>query len=83
MIFSRTIYPFACKFHEVIVVLFFVFVLVLFFSRQVFFSLYFPGYPGTYSVYQPGLKLRNLPASVSEVLGLKECITTTWQSHCF
>jgi hypothetical protein len=30
-----------------------------------------PGCPGTHSVDQAGLELRNLPASVSQVLGLK------------
>jgi hypothetical protein len=68
--------------------LFFVFVFVLFcfvcfvfvclfvclFLRQV--SLCSPGCPGTYSVDQAGLKLRNLPASASQVLGLKACATT-------
>jgi hypothetical protein len=35
-----------------------------------------PGCPGTHSVEQPGLELRNLPASASQVLGLKACATT-------
>jgi hypothetical protein len=39
-------------------------------------SLCSPGCPGTHSVDQAGLELRNLPASVSRVLGLKVCITT-------
>jgi hypothetical protein len=39
-------------------------------------SLYSPGCPGTQSVDQAGLKLRNLPASASRVLGLKACATT-------
>jgi hypothetical protein len=34
-------------------------------------SLYNPGCPGTHSVDQSGLKLRKLPASASQVLGLK------------
>ena len=34
-------------------------------------SLYSPGCPGTHFVDQAGLKLRNLPASASRVLGLK------------
>ena len=39
-----------------------------------------PSCPGTYSVDQIGLKLRNLPASASasHVLGLKACATTAW-----
>jgi hypothetical protein len=32
--------------------------------------------PGTHSVDQAGLELRNLPASASQVLGLKECATS-------
>jgi hypothetical protein len=39
-------------------------------------SLYSPGCPGTHSVDQAGLKLRDLPASASQVLGLKACATT-------
>jgi hypothetical protein len=48
--------------------------LVLFFRDRV--SLYSPGCPGTHSVDQAGLELRNLPASASQVLGLKVCATT-------
>jgi hypothetical protein len=51
-----------------------------FFSFFVFFqdrvSLCSPGYPGTHSVVQAGLELRNPPASASQVLGLKVCATT-------
>ncbi|GAB1302366.1 Kinesin-like protein KIF11 [Apodemus speciosus] len=39
-------------------------------------SLYSPGCPGTHSVDQAGLELRNPPASASQVLGLKACATT-------
>jgi hypothetical protein len=35
-----------------------------------------PGCPGTHSVDQASLKLRNPPASASRVLGLKVCATT-------
>jgi hypothetical protein len=35
-----------------------------------------PGCPGTHSVDQAGLELRNSPASASQVLGLKACATT-------
>jgi hypothetical protein len=35
-----------------------------------------PGCPGTHFVDQASLKLRNLPASASQVLGLKACTTT-------
>jgi hypothetical protein len=38
-------------------------------------SLCSPGCPGTHSVDQAGLKLRNLPASASWMLGLKACAT--------
>ena len=38
-------------------------------------SLYSPGYPGTHFVDQGGLKLRNLTASASQVVGLKACAT--------
>jgi hypothetical protein len=39
-------------------------------------SLCSPGCPGTHSVDQAGLELRHLPASASQVLGLKACATT-------
>jgi hypothetical protein len=45
----------------------------LFFRDRV--SLCSPGCPGTHSVDQAGLELRNLPASASRVLGLKACAT--------
>jgi hypothetical protein len=59
--------------------------------RQLFFlffrwdrvSLCSPGCPGTHSVDQAGLKLRNPPASASWVLGLKACATTPGFSHAF
>jgi hypothetical protein len=53
-----------------VVVGFFVFVFV---DRV---SLYSPGCPGTHFVDQAGLELRDLPASASQVLGLKVCATT-------
>jgi hypothetical protein len=43
-------------------------------------SLYSPGCPGTHFVDQAGLELRNLPASASQVLGLKVCATTAWHN---
>jgi hypothetical protein len=46
-------------------------------------SLYSPGCPGTLSVDQAGLELRNPPASASQVLGLKACATTTRQISTF
>jgi hypothetical protein len=39
-------------------------------------SLYITGCPGTHSGIQAGLKLRDLSASASPVLGLKACATT-------
>jgi len=45
-------------------------------------SLCSPGCPGTHSVDQAGLELRNLPASASQVLGLKACTTTAQLSNC-
>jgi hypothetical protein len=39
-------------------------------------SLNSPGCPGTHSVAQAGLKLRNPTVSASQVLGLKACATT-------
>jgi hypothetical protein len=38
-------------------------------------SLCSPGCPGTHSVDQAGLELRNLPVSASQELGLKACAT--------
>jgi hypothetical protein len=46
----------------------------LFFAFQDRVSLYIPGCPGTHSVDQAGLELRNPPAS--QVLGLKAYATT-------
>ena len=45
-------------------------------------SLYSPGFPGTRSVDQACLKLRDPPASAPRVLGLKAC-ATTWLTPCF
>jgi hypothetical protein len=55
---------------------FVLFCFVLFFDTG--FYRYSPGYPGTHFVDQVGLKLRNPPASASQVLGLKACATTAW-----
>jgi hypothetical protein len=41
-------------------------------------SLCSPGCPGTHSVDQAGLQLRNPSASASQLLGLKACATTAW-----
>jgi hypothetical protein len=50
------------------------FVVVVVFRDRV--SLYSPGCPRTHFVDQAGVELRNLPASASQVLGLKSCTTT-------
>jgi hypothetical protein len=55
-------------------------VLFCFFRDRV--SLCSPGCPGTHSVDQAGLKLRNPPASASQVLGLKACVTTAQPNKC-
>jgi hypothetical protein len=49
-------------------------VVVVIFRDRV--SLCGPGCPGTHSVEQAGLGLRNPPASASQVLGLQACATT-------
>ena len=45
-------------------------------------SLYSPDCPGTHSVDQAGLELRNPPASASQVLGL-QAYTTTPGHHSY
>jgi hypothetical protein len=55
-------------------VLFCLFFVFCFFQDTV--SLCSPGCPGTHSVDQAGLKLRDPLASASPVLGLKACATT-------
>jgi hypothetical protein len=55
-------------------ILFYFLFLFGFFRDRV--SLCSPGCPGTHSVDQAGLELRNLPASAAQVLGLKACTTT-------
>jgi hypothetical protein len=52
----------------------------LFFQDRV--SLCSPGCPGTHSVDQAGLELRNLPAPAFRVLGLKACATTPGKFFC-
>jgi hypothetical protein len=46
-------------------------------------SLCSPGCPGTHSVDQAGLKLRNPPASAPQMLGLKMCATTPGSNFLF
>jgi hypothetical protein len=59
--------------------LLFIYLFLVFRDRVFLCSL---GYSGTHSVDQAGLELRNLPASASQVLGLKVC-TTTAHYKCF
>jgi hypothetical protein len=59
----------------------FIYLFIYLFGDRV--SLCSPGCPGTRSVDQAGLKLRNLPASASQVLGLKACTTTAWLVYSF
>jgi hypothetical protein len=54
--------------------LYFLSLFILVFQDRV--SLCSPGCPGTHSVDQAGLELRNMPASASQVLGLKVFATT-------
>jgi hypothetical protein len=65
----------ACSYfvHFMLFFFFFFFFFFFGFSRQ---GLCSPGCPGTQFVDQAGLKLRNPPASASQVLGLKVCATT-------
>jgi hypothetical protein len=58
--------------------LFFFFFFLVFRDRV---SLCSPDCPGTQSVDQAGLELRNLPASASRVLGLKVCTTMPGWDH--
>jgi hypothetical protein len=62
---------FRCRRHHPTKGLCFGFVYFFFFRDRV--SLCSPGCPGTHSVNQAGLELRNPPASASRVLGLKAC----------
>jgi hypothetical protein len=64
---------FDCMYFFFLLLALFLFVYFVFPDRV---SLCSPGCPGTYFVDQAGLKLRNLPASASQVLGLKVCATT-------
>ena len=47
------------------------------------FGFFETGFPGIHFVDQAGLELRNPPASVSRVLGLKVCATTPGFSLTF
>ena len=55
---------------------FFIFYLFFCFLETGFFCVASPGYPGTHSVVQASLELRDPSASASQMLGLKACATT-------
>jgi hypothetical protein len=63
--------------HIILLFCFILFCFFFFFRDRV--SLYSLDGPGTHSVDQAGLELRNLPVCPSQVLGLKACTTTVWQ----
>jgi hypothetical protein len=65
--------PFTGVRHKILTLWFFCFVLFFVFRGRV--SQCSPGCPGTHSVYQAGLELRNPAASAFRVLGLKACAT--------
>jgi hypothetical protein len=69
----------------VLILFIYLFIYLFVFCFFVFFvfSLCSPGYPGTHSIEQAVLVFRNLPASASQVLGLKVCATTTWLDPLF
>jgi hypothetical protein len=73
-LYSAIFFPFKQFF--VVVVVFCFLLLLLFFVFRDRVSLYSSDCPGAHFVDQAGLELRNLPASASRVLGLKECATT-------
>jgi hypothetical protein len=59
----------------------YIYIYIWFYRDRV--SLYHPGCPGTHSVGQAGLELRNPPASASQVLGLKAWTTKVYNSNRF
>jgi hypothetical protein len=65
---------FYAKNNPVLSITFHLVLLLFFFQDKV--SLCSAGCPGTHFVDQAGLELRNLPASASQVLGLKAYTTT-------
>ena len=66
-----------------LLLLFWFFLFCFVFLRQGFSVQPWLSYPGTHSVEQAGLELRDLPASVSQVLGLNVCATTAWHGKYF
>ncbi|CAH6777520.1 Gm4707 [Phodopus roborovskii] len=59
-----------------VVLIFFFFFFFFFCQDRV--SVCSPGCPGTHSVDQAGLELREPTASASQLLGLKVCATAIW-----
>jgi hypothetical protein len=83
-LFSKVIHlPLIVAKTQRLFLLLFIYLFNLLFLDRV--SLCSPGCPGTHSVDQAGLELRNPPASVSasQVLGLKACATTARLSSCY
>jgi hypothetical protein len=75
---SRSIFKIYVSLHVSILCKYTIFFCVVLFCLCLFedsVSLYSPGYPGTHSVDQAGLELRNAPPSASQVLELKACTT--------
>jgi hypothetical protein len=66
---------------QILFIYLFIYLFIEFFRDRV--SLCSPGCPGTHSVDQAGLKLRNPPASASQVLGLKAYATTAQLTDFF
>jgi hypothetical protein len=74
-------WPFKMSLFCLFVCLFFGVLFCFVFQDRV--SLYSPSCPGAHFVDQAGLKLRNLPASASRVLGLKACATRPGKMSLF
>jgi hypothetical protein len=60
----------------IIIIYYYYLLLIMFFQVGFFCITLYPGCPGTHSVDQAGLELRNPPTSASQVLGLKARVTT-------
>jgi hypothetical protein len=68
--------------HHILILLFiylFIYLFILVFRDKVSLC----SCPGTHSVDQAGLELRNSPACASRVLGLKACTTNARLHHIF
>jgi hypothetical protein len=78
---NENIKPFFIFIYLFICLFIYLFIYCFIFQDRV--SLCSPGYPGTHSVDQVDLEFRNLPASASQVLGLKACVTTARPNPVF